>query len=161
VQRFHDHLYQSVCTAAGWHAAASATLIDPSPCAFPVLPLTWVPLLQAHPGPAVKYVAHEAWRTSEPGTACRARTAGMGVANDSAHIANPGDRPLSSPFACSNLRWGIGSLPRQTGVYVPRRLSQVSGSVRAPGPGRPRRLGVAGQPRLPRRKPCPPYTEHR
>ena len=30
-------------------------------------------------------------------------------------------------LACSNLRWGIATLPPQTGVYVPRRLSQVSG----------------------------------
>jgi hypothetical protein len=29
--------------------------------------------------------------------------------------------------APSNLRWVIGILPRQTGVYVPRRLSHVSG----------------------------------
>jgi len=40
--------------------------------------------------------------------------------------------PWTSPFACfacSNLRWVIGTLPRQTGVYVPRRLSHVGGLV--------------------------------
>jgi hypothetical protein len=36
---------------------------------------------------------------------------------------------LVTPLACSNLRWVIGTLPRQTGVYVPRRLSRVSGPV--------------------------------
>jgi hypothetical protein len=37
------------------------------------------------------------------------------------------------PLACSNLRWGIGTLPPQAGVYVPRRLSQVYGSVTSRG----------------------------
>ena len=37
------------------------------------------------------------------------------------------------PLAWSNLRWGIGTLPPQAGVYVPRRLSQVYGSVTSRG----------------------------
>ena len=32
-------------------------------------------------------------------------------------------------FAYSNLRWGIETRPRQSDVYVPRRLSHVNGSV--------------------------------
>ena len=51
--------------------------------------------------------------------------------NDSAYIACcPWQVALVVPFACSNLRWGIGIRPQQTGVYVPRRLSHVSGPVR-------------------------------
>lgn len=36
-----------------------------------------------------------------------------------------GQLVLLAPFACTNLRWGIGILPQQTGVYVPRCLNQV------------------------------------
>jgi hypothetical protein len=43
-----------------------------------------------------------------------------------------------APLAWSNLRWGIGTLPRQTGVFVPRRLSHVSAPVTGPvGTGMP------------------------
>ena len=50
--------------------------------------------------------------------------------NDSANIpCFPWQVALFSPFACSNLRWGIGTLPQQSGVYAPRRLIQVNGSV--------------------------------
>ena len=50
--------------------------------------------------------------------------------NDSALLACPhGQVVLLAPFACTNLRWGIGILPQQTGVYVPRCLNQVNGSM--------------------------------
>lgn len=50
--------------------------------------------------------------------------------NDSALLACPhGQLVLLAPFACTNLRWGIGILPQQTGVYVPRCLNQVNRSM--------------------------------
>jgi hypothetical protein len=52
--------------------------------------------------------------------------------NDSALLACPhGQLVLLAPFACTNLRSGIGILPQQTGVYVPRCLNQVNGSMTA------------------------------
>jgi hypothetical protein len=36
---------------------------------------------------------------------------------------------LVTPFACTNLRWNIGVLPQQTGVYVPRRLGTLTWQV--------------------------------
>ena len=36
---------------------------------------------------------------------------------------------LVTPFASTNLRWGIEALPQQIGVYVPRRLCPVDGAV--------------------------------
>jgi len=52
---------------------------------------------------------------------------------------------------------GIGALPRQTGVYVPRRLSRAGGPVKgAPGRGRddPCHFHVAGElPPRPRASP--------
>jgi len=50
--------------------------------------------------------------------------------NDSALLACPhGQLVLLAPFACTNLRWGIGVLPQQTGVYIPRCLNQVNESM--------------------------------
>ena len=49
---------------------------------------------------------------------------------DSALLACSHGSSLSSPpFACPNLRWGLGTLPQQTDVYVPRRLSHVAGDI--------------------------------
>lgn len=48
---------------------------------------------------------------------------------------------LVIPSVCSNLRRGFGTPPRQTGVYVPRRLSHVSGPVTGASCLRGNRLG--------------------
>jgi hypothetical protein len=68
------------------------------------------------------------WETRMPGIAFFANAAGASVLpNDSSYIAcYPWQVTLVIAFAWSNLRWIIGILPQQTGVYVPRRLSHVS-----------------------------------
>lgn len=60
------------------------------------------------------------------------KIAGIGVADDSSLIACSHGRSLASTsFACSNLRWGIGTLPPQSDVYVPRRLRRRVRTVAA------------------------------
>ena len=63
-----------------------------------------------------------------PGMACFPNATGACTAERFfVHRLSPWQVTLVIAFARSNLRWVIGILPRQTGVYVPRRLSHVSG----------------------------------
>src|SRR5690349_4005053 len=58
------------------------------------------------------------------------RVAGIGVCRTILHtLPAPWQPALLTPFACTNLRWGIGTLPQQTGVYVPRCLNQANGPM--------------------------------
>jgi hypothetical protein len=66
------------------------------------------------------------------------------VPNDSAHRPCPTAARSRHPFRMPESTLGIGTLPQQTGVYVPRRLNQANGPVEAFGDlGRP--LPGAGQ----------------
>jgi hypothetical protein len=53
------------------------------------------------------------------------RAAGIGLPNDSAHIAGPLGRSRSSSFRILESTLDIGNLPRQTGVYAARRLGHL------------------------------------
>ncbi len=76
-----------------------------------------------------------------PGMACFANADGAYIAERFfVHFLFPVEgHSLVIAFACSNLRWVIEILPPQTGVYVPRRLSHVSGPLTRLGPTRGRR----------------------
>src|SRR6202008_2966301 len=77
-----------------------------------------------------EYIPYGLGRRERQARHAMGRAAGIGIAEASVHIAcSPWRVALVIPCAGSNLRWGIGTLPRQTGVYVPRRLSHVSGPV--------------------------------
>jgi hypothetical protein len=59
------------------------------------------------------------------------RIAGIGACRTILHTSSVPhwQVALVISFACSNLRWGVGTLPPQFGVYVPRRLGLVDGPV--------------------------------